>query len=147
MVLLGAVLGLCIHYGSALDDRWPYPGSGEIDDDYGEYVGEKTLLWATVERVDRAEGTARVTTDYPGGTLPMEIRDFDAAVRPGGSVQVYGTLGPDRTLVADRVVVVNPAGTSPLYKYATSLVGALLVLVLFFRNWRIKPRELSVEAR
>jgi hypothetical protein len=43
--------------------------------------------------------------------------------------------------------VVNPSGSSLVYKYGTSLVGAALVLVVFFRYWRVDWGSLSLEVR
>jgi preprotein translocase subunit SecF len=71
----------------------------------------------------------------------------ERSVQPGGAVQVYGTVEPDRHLAADRVVVVNPAGSSMLFKYGVSLVGALLVVVLFFRHWRFDTDGVGFEVR
>lgn len=77
----------------------------------------------------------------------MSVRSFDVQVEPGGTVQVYGTLRPNNIIKAERVVVVNPARTSKWYKYAVSVVGALLVVIMFFRWWRFDPVTLAFERR
>jgi len=48
---------------------------------------------------------------------------------------------------AETVRVVNPAGASETYKYAVSAVGALLVVALFFRYWRVDIETLTFEVR
>jgi hypothetical protein len=62
-------------------------------------------------------------------------------------MQVRGRLAPDRTVVAERVLVVNPYSWSEPYKYAVSVVGAALVLVVFFREWRPDVDALAFEVR
>jgi hypothetical protein len=77
----------------------------------------------------------------------LTVREFDANVEPGGVVQVLGRLEPGRAMTPDAVAVVNPSGSSLVYKYSTSLVGAALVLVVLFRHWRVDWRSLSLEVR
>jgi hypothetical protein len=139
VVLAALVFGMGLHAGtdrSFEEQYWPYPEGDDIAADYDRFVGNETLLWGTVQRVDRASGTAtiRLTTDQ--GPFELTVTGFDAAVEPGGVVQVYGTLRPDRTVGAANVVVVNPTGSSTTVKYAVSALGAVLVLVAFFRRWR-----------
>ncbi|WP_324759328.1 hypothetical protein [Haloarcula montana] len=139
VLLVGLVFGMGLHAGMdrpQSEQHWPYPRGDDIAADYEQFVGEKTLLWGTVRTVDPADGTAVIRLETTEGTLELSVTGFDAAVEPGGTVQVYGTLGPGHTIEATNVVVVNPAGSSATVKYATSAVGAVLVLVVFFGRWR-----------
>lgn len=136
-----------VHYDSIEDRHWPYPDSDALATDYDRHIGEKTVLFGSVQAVDRSSNTARMSVEHDEGRVQMTVRDFDVAVRTGGVVQVLGTLEQDQTIRADRVAVVNPSGLSELYKYAVSLVGAALVLVVFFRHWRVNTAEYSFEAR
>jgi hypothetical protein len=147
VLLLGAVAGMAVHYDAAYDDRWPYPTSDGLAESYDAHVGERALLFGTVESLDEGAETARVRVEHSGGSFTMTVQNMDADVGEGGVVQVLGTLRPGQELQADAVAVVNAAGSSNLYKYAVSLLGALLVLVLFFRYWRINFQRLTVEAR
>lgn len=147
MVLLGAVVALGAYYDANDERHWPYPTEEQLDADYDRYVGERALLFGTVERIDDDAGTATITVEHSTGSFELVVRGVEADVRPAGVIQVYGTLEPDGRVTAERVVVVNPAGASKLYKYAVSTVGALLVLALFFQYWRIDRATLSFEGR
>jgi len=56
-------------------------------------------------------------------------------------------LGDALAGMSGTVRVVNPAGSSEAYKYAVSAVGAVLVLALFFKYWRVDHRTLTFEVR
>ena len=138
---------MAVHYDAAYDDHWPYPTEDNLAESYDTHVGEQTLLFGTVETLDEGADTVHVRVEHSGGSFTMTVENMDADVSEGGVVQVLATLRPGQELQADAVAVVNPAGSSNLYKYAVSLLGALLVLVLFFRHWRINIERLSIEAR
>jgi hypothetical protein len=124
VVLLAAVGGLGVHYDATAGDRYPDPTSEELATEYENYVGEETRLFGDVERVDAYadRATIRVTSDE--GDFELVVERFVERVRPGGVVQVYGTLKADYTMSATNVAVVNPASASKAYKYAVSVVGA-----------------------
>jgi len=136
-----------VHYESQYDDRWPYPDTDSLATGYESHVGEEVLLFGTVQSVDRGSATAQLEIEHATGTFEMTAQSFDADVRQGGVVQMTGTLEPNHVIVTETVAVVNPAGSSKLYKYGVSLVGALLVTVAFFEQWRIDRETLSFEAR
>jgi hypothetical protein len=144
-LLLLATAGLGVAADATGEQRWPYPSTDSLGTDYDEHTGETTLLFGTVESVD--DGTARILVEYDEGTFEMTVHNFDASVQPGGAVQVYGTLKPNRTIDAGQVVVVNPAGSSLLFKYGISVVAVVFFLLLFFRYWRIDWQRYSLEAR
>lgn len=144
-LLLAATAGLGVAADATEDDRWPYPTADTLGTEYDEHTGETALLFGTVESVD--DDTARIRVEYDDGTVAMTVQNTDASVQSGGAVQVYGTLEPDRTIDAERVVVVNPAGSSLLFKYGISAVAVVLFLLVFFRYWRIDWEAYSLEAR
>jgi len=147
VLAVGLVFGMGVHYESQYDDRWPYPDSDSIATEYESHVGKQVLLFGTVQSVDRDSATAQLEIAHTTGTFEMTAQRFDADVREGGVVQVLGTLEPNHVVVTRTAAVVNPAGSSKLYKYGVSLVGALLVTVLFFKHWRIDRETLTFEAR
>lgn len=147
VVLLAAVFGLCVHYDATEERRWDSPTEDELAADYDAHVGERTLLFGTVERVDRDAGTATVRVEHDGGEFTMRLRGFDRDVEPGGTVQASGSLEADRTVTVAETVVVNRDGGAALYKYGVSAVGALAILALFFRRWRIDARTRSFAPR
>ncbi len=147
VVLLSLVVVAGVHYGAVEDSHRRYPSPDALATDYGSHVGERALLFGTVEAVDRAAGTARIRVDSREGVFPMTVSGFDATVRPGGTVQAFGPLRPDRRIDAERVAVVDRAGSSKTYKYVVSAVGVALVVVAVLRRWRPNVRRLVLEAR
>jgi hypothetical protein len=147
VLLIGAVGGLCVHYEMTEDQREPYPTAGDIDADYDRHVGEMTLLFGAVESADYDNGTAVIRVEHDDGEFTLTLHRFFVRVDPGGTVQAYGTLEPDRTMDVSKSVVVNESGGSTLYKYGVSVVGAAVVLFIFFRYWRIDRETLSFEVR
>jgi hypothetical protein len=139
------VAGMGVHYDATFEEQWPYPTGDELATDYDAHVGQETFLFGTAVSVD--DETARIRVDADAGTYTLRVRSFDATVDPGGTVQLLGVVRPDGVLVADRVVVVESSGGSRLYKYGVSVLGAGLVLVAFFRHWRIDTERLTLEAR
>jgi hypothetical protein len=136
IVLLAAVVGAGIHYDAAEPAHCPYPTEDTLGERYDPAVGNQALLLGEVRSIDTADNTAVITVEHDTGTFEMRVTGIQTAVEPSGVVQVYGTLQPGHTIAAQSTVVVNPAGSSTTYKYAVSVVGALLVLAVFFRRWR-----------
>lgn len=147
VLAVAVVFGMGVYYGSAERQHWPYPHEDELATNYGDYTGERAVLFGTVESVDTAEEVARITVEADPEPFTMTVEGFDAPVEPGGAVQVRGTLQSDRSIVAERVVVVNPDGSSNPYKYLVSTVGALVVLVAFFRRWGVDTESLAFTPR
>lgn len=140
-VLLVSVAALGVHYQTA-GPTFPYPGPTAVATDYDDHVGSEVFFFGTVESVDPEASSARVAVGYAGGTLELGVSDYDARnVRPGGTVQIYGTLLPGHQVDARNVVAVNPTATTDRTKYLLSGVGALLVVVVFFRHWRVDTDE------
>lgn len=147
LLLVGLTFGAGIHYDAVYESHWPYPTDERIAADYDRYVGERTLLFGDVTAVDRSSATITVRVEPNGDSFELTARGVDADVESGGTVQLLGTLRPDHRMTVERVVVVNPSGGSFAYKYASSAVGALLVLAAFFRAWRVDAGRLRFERR
>lgn len=146
-MLVAALVGLCVYYGATWAANWPYPTTEDLVTDAGSYVGGAVLVTGPVSAVDAVNGTMTVV---PSGSYPsfeMTVTGVERAVEPGGTVHVFGTLRPDGTVSADRVLVVNATFAAELYKYGVSVVGAALVLVVFFRRWRLDREALAFEVR
>jgi hypothetical protein len=130
------VLASGVHYDAREEHHREGPTDDQLLSNYDGHVGERTLLFGTVESVDADRETATIRV---GGSriVRLQVNEFDADVSTGGSVQVYGTIRPNRAVDADTVVVVNRTPGALYYKYAVSAVGALGILAAFFRDWRI----------
>lgn len=145
-LVLALVLAGGVHYDAREEHHRVQPTTDEVLTEYDRHVGERTLLFGTVEDVDPDAKTATVRVDDADPTT-MHVRGFEADALRGGSVQVYGTLRPDRVIDAETVVVVNRDPGAQYYKYAASAVGALGILVSFFRDWRIDWSALAFAPR
>ena len=147
LLAVGLVFGMGVHYDVAAEDHWPYPDTDDLAEDYGGHVGERTLLFGTVESVDPTSDQARIRVEHTTGAFTLTVQGFEAEVEPGGTVQVLGTLEPDYVLTVERVVVVNPSGGAELIKFGLSAAGALLVLVVFFSRWGVDWGSYTFEGR
>lgn len=146
LLLVGLAVAGGVHYDAAHDRHWPYPTDDQLYADYPAHVGEETLLFGTVRSV-AANGTATVEFEADDGSFVLQVRGVDAAVEPGGVVQVYGTLRGGHRMTATEVVVVERHPGERLYKFGISGVGALVALTAFFRYWRIDVATLTFEPR
>jgi len=146
-LLLAVVAGAGVHYDVAEPTHWPYPTDDDLAEAYEPAVGEPALLFGDVQSVDPTDNTAVITVEHDTGEFDLRVTNLDTSVEPGGTIQVYGTLQPDYTIAARSTVVVNPAGSSTTYKYAVSALGALLVLIYFFRQWQVDRDTLGFVPR
>lgn len=141
--------GLCVQFAAA--DHWSYPTVDALDTEPDAHDGERVLLFATVQSVDRGRNELVVTpdgderveltvTNVPPGVL-------DGVEAEGAVVQVYGTFEAPERVAADRVVAdVRHAGDRR-YVYATSVVGGLSAAAYFVRHWRVDTRTLRFRPR
>ena len=53
----------------------------------------------------------------------------------------------ERTVDAERIVVVNHSRSAMWYKYGVSVIGAGLVLIAFFKYWQIDTDTWCFEVR
>jgi hypothetical protein len=138
-----------IHYDSASDAYYPYPDNHELKNAPASHVGSDVFVFGVVEQRNVAGSTADIRVDSSAGEFTIQVTDFapEGSVESGGIVQVYGTFQGEYRIDAQNVRVINPNGNSNLYKYAVSVLGAGLILVLFFRYWRVDIRKLAIEAR
>ena len=146
LVVLLLVVGAGIHHDAREESHRSQPTDDELVANYERHVGERTLLFGTVEGVDASGETATIRVEGPE-PLRMQVRGFDADVVPGGAVQIYGTLRPGHAIEAENVVVVNRSPGARYYKYAASAVGAFVILVAFFRDWGIDRSTLAFVPR
>lgn len=147
LALLSVAVASGVHYDALYDEKWPYPTDEALSTDYEEYVGEQVLLFGDVESIDPTADRATIEVDSDNGPFAVTVEGIDADVEPGGVVQVYGTVRPGHTIAASNVVVVEASSENRLYKFAASGVGAVLVLVAFFRYWRIDWAARTFEPR
>ncbi|RLN02012.1 hypothetical protein [Haloarcula sp. Atlit-7R] len=151
-VRVGIVLVLCVTLGGLFvhaeitEDEWsPYPDAADLSTGYESYVGQQLMVFGTV--TETGDGELYIKVEGDGTAITLRVTETNTAVESGGVVQVYGTLGPEQTIAAERVEVVNSSRWAELYKYGASAIGALGFLLLFFRYWRINRDTWTLEAR
>lgn len=147
LALLGVAVASGVHYDAVYDHKWPYPTDEELHADYEQYVGEQVLLFGDIVSIDQTAHQATIEVDADGGPFTLTVVGIDADVEPGGVVQVYGTVQPGHKIAGSNIVVVEASSKNRLYKFAVSGFGAVLVLVVFFRYWRIDWSSLTFEPR
>lgn len=145
VLLVAGIVALGSYYEATEEARSTYPTAAELDADYGEHAGMEALLFGTVESRDGPTAHIRVTDDTHEFTVRVD--GLGAPVERGGVVMVYGTLGPEYTMTVRGATVVNPGANTNLKKYVISAAAALVFLAVFFRDWRLDVRTLTLRRR
>jgi hypothetical protein len=166
-LLLIATCGVNAQY--AATDFRPYPNADDIIADQAQYDGREVLIFAEVETVDGERGevvveirdTTVVGVSFDGFvpesdkvektheiTVRTPTQSAVSGLERGASIQAYGTITQDSTvLIAERVVADYKNREDWLYVLSTSLFGALLAIVHFFRYWSPDWRAFRFEKR
>lgn len=137
-VLLLVVFAMAVHYGAAWEERKPHAGTGDIDRNYEQHIGETVFYWFTV--VD-TRGT-RITIESDPLTLRLNRQ---LTVDVGDTIQVYGVLRPNREI--DPIRIVNRRMTDERYMFAVSVFAALLTAGMALRDWRFTLDSLVFRRR
>ena len=149
--LLFGVVGLGIHYGTTYDAKWPHPTGDQLAADYDAYVDDEVLLIGEVTATTPAKETLTIEitddADEVAATITVHNTTKPSAVKPGGTIQAYGTLQADKTMTPTSVAVVNRDPAEAQYKLAVSVVGILLAIGYFLSHWRPNVRRLTFEQR
>lgn len=139
--LLAVLFALMVGLGAPAPDPavGDYPNGDALAQDYDRYVGEYVQVTGTVVDTDPVEIDLGYEYAADGerhsGTLTVAVRSVDTAVTEGQSLQVYGTLGPDRTITAENSVSV-PA-TNYIAMYLVSALAGLWTLARVVCGWRL----------
>ncbi|WP_336338983.1 hypothetical protein [Haloarcula brevis] len=150
-VLLAVLFALMVGLGAPAPDPavGDYPNGDALAQDYDRYVGEYVQVTGTVVGTDPVETDLGYAYAADGerhtGTLTVTVRNVDATVVEGQSLQVYGTLGPDRTITAENSVGV-PA-TNYTAMYLVSALAGLWTLGRVVCGWRLDPRTGALRRR
>lgn len=140
-VLLAALFVLMVAFGGVgpAPSLGAYPDGDALAQDYDKHVGDDVQVTGTVVGTDPVE--IAIEYDYAAdgerhsGIITVTVRNVETAVTDGGSLQVYGTLGPDGTITAENSVSV-PA-TNYTAMYLVSALAGLWTLWRLVRGWRL----------
>lgn len=140
-----AVLALCcvlgalfVGYGATTPDptRNDYPNERLLIEDPDDAVGQQVELSGEVVVVD----PVLIAVENPtGDPLELRVTNVDEPVAEGEELRVFGTVGPDMSIAAQRTLVREPWESS--YMYAVSLLGGMWALGRFVRGWRVDTDE------
>ncbi|KAA9397261.1 hypothetical protein Har1130_08105 [Haloarcula sp. CBA1130] len=139
--LLGLLFALMVGFGTATPDPalGDYPGGDAMAEDHERYVGESIQVTGTVVGTDPVEIAVEYEYAANGerhsGTLAITVQNVETAVTEGDSLQVYGTLGPDRTITAENSVSVPAMNYAAMY--LVSALAGLWTLGRLVRGWRV----------
>lgn len=143
-LLVVALVGLTVHFEDSREARWPYPSGEDVASNPSAFVGQKVLLFGTYK--GSQNGESRVGIGYSAG---QRVFSVTGATFPDDAevVQVYGTIGPASSIAAENTVVVTRQSVGRTFKLGVSVIGALLVLGVFFRQWGVDWRSLQFVRR
>jgi hypothetical protein len=128
VVLLLILGGLCVQY--AVTDHWSYPSADEIAAEPQTYEGATVFLFGEIESIDPDRGTVLLVTGedpevrFTVEDAPPSVTD---SLEAGASIQVYGSLRDEASVVVAEEIVVDYRHTMDrLYVYVTSILGGVL---------------------
>jgi len=144
-VLLAVLFALVVGFGSLgpAPELGAYPDGEALAQAYDAHVGDDIQVTGTVVRTDPV--AVAVEYDYYAdgdrhtGVLELTVTAVSTAVTEGESLQVYGTLRPDRTVVAANTVAVPAANFASMY--VVSALAGLWTLARLVCGWRIDWRR------
>lgn len=137
ILLLLAIAFLSLYSHLEYKRHLPYPTRREISMDYQSYVGREVFVFGTVASV--TENGAIVSS----GELNFTVTPLVAKV--GDLVEVLGTLGENYSMSSRRVVVYDRA--SYYSEFVRSLVGAVILIFVFFKSWKFTARKFRFAER
>lgn len=150
-VLLTVLFVLTVGFGAATPNPalGDYPGEDELAQDYDSYVGEYVQVTGTVTETDPVEIDVEYEYAANGarysGVIALTVRNLDADVAVGESLQVYGPLGPSKTISAEQSVSV-PA-TNYVAMYVVSALAGLWTLARLLCGWRLDWQTAALKRR
>lgn len=150
-LLVGGVFALGVYHDVASDEHQRYPLVSDVAADFDAYAGQEMTLGGTVVESTPSADAVRMRVVYgtDSGREQFTVRATGIEQPPqnGADYRVYGTLHPDHRIAVERGIVVNSSPHAELIKFGTSGLGALLILAVFFRSWRIDLQTVSVVPR
>lgn len=135
VVLLGALFGLCVWFGSLAPDPTvgAYSDASDVGPSPTEYVG------TAIEIGGRVVATDPVVIELTYGTRSrrVTVTDVSHPVAEGDTLRVFGTVTESGGVRATNSFAVPPAGG--LYTYSISFLAGLWVLARLVTRWRVDP--------
>lgn len=165
-IIILIILLFGLNFAVAAVDYGPYPEEEDIISDPAAYEGQQVFIFTDVKSVNQSisqlvilrEDNPVVDVGLDGVTRRVEYRqevvvnitDTPTAGRisEGSYIQIYGQLRDDSTTIDATRVVVDYQNTADYrYMYGSSILGGIISVVYFFKNWQINLRNGSFEPR
>jgi hypothetical protein len=118
-----------------------YPGTEDIHENPGQYVGERVTVGGTVTNTD----PLTLETTIADTTLTFVIENTDHDVAVDDRLNVFGTLQADNNVDASNTVRQKP--WERYYMYAVSFIAGLLVLGRLLNRWTVDTTTWSIVPR
>jgi hypothetical protein len=139
VALICAFVVLAVYYQANITQHLDYPSEREVSANYAQYVGQNVTISGGV--VATGVGSFQLKGMYGTYTILSS-----QAVQRGDSVTLVGTLLPGNELRAVKLFA-SPQLWGELV-YVRSFIALIVLVVLFFVNWRFdwrafvfRPRE------
>lgn len=127
-VMVAGLVLLCFYSGENAHRAFPYPTERDIAENPAAYLGKDVLIYGVV--VESSDDWSLVST-AAGELLIKGIRAM-----PGARVEVLGTLEGSSVVSVLRAVVHPELDFYAMF--FRSAAGLALVLLLFFRSWKLE---------
>jgi len=126
-----------------------FPTADDVAADGDIYVGQHVQVTGTVVRTDPVAVDADYEywtgRRYRTGTLEFTVTELTTMVRPGQTLQVYGSLRDGRTIEATSSSV-RPV-VNRQFMYGVSALAGVWVLARLVNGWTVDRDEFAFEPR
>ncbi|MBV0900861.1 hypothetical protein [Haloarcula salina] len=145
VALLAVLFALVVGFGSLgpAPELGAYPDGEALAQEYDAHVGDEIQVTGTVVRTDPVAIAVEYDFYADGGrhtgVLELTVTAVSTAVSEGETVQVYGTLQSDRTVVASNSVAIPAANFASMY--VVSALAGVWTLGRLVCGWRIDWRR------
>ena len=128
-----------VHYGMNENLYSPTVQPETFVGEYDAYIGEQVYFWPGVVEVRES----KLIVEYYGEKFTIRTSRND--IKQGDLIQVYGTLRPDHVIEPHSIVPSQQSGRQKMY--IISLLGSVLVVLVFWRSWKFDREDWTFKSR
>ena len=136
LFLVAILLILCEYHYTNFEEHLEYPSTKMIQQDPESYDGWLISKGGTVSKVG---DSSFVIISMDRDVRYNFVIDSKEEVYLGDSVEVLGTFRSPNKITPDKMIVVR--AQSGKMVYVRSLIGLLILVIVFFRSWRVNLKE------
>ena len=131
LFLVAILLILCVYHYTNFEEHLEYPSTKMIQQDPESYDGWLISKGGIVSKVGES---SFVITSMDRDVRYNFVIDSKEEVYLGDSVEVLGTFRSPNKVTPDKMIVVR--AQSGKMVYVRSLIGLLILVIVFFRSWK-----------